>query len=194
MSIGIEANKEKIGVLLAYLSSKVPSLNLRKLIKLVFLVDEVYVKENGYPLTWLDYFAWEKGPVAPEIYNVKNGLFSEFVKAIKNPKDGKYYIYPVSGFYLEGGLELFGEYHIEVIDSVINKYGNLTADQLSEITHQEDSVWSKAVEDNNLSFSEDGKSSIKIDLISIIKDDEEKYFSYLDALENTQFAAHLNRH
>ena len=193
MSIGIEANKEKIGVLLAYLSSQIPNLNLRKLIKLVFLVDELYVKENGYPLTWLDYFAWAKGPVAEEIYNIKNGLFSEYVKATKNSKDGKYYIYPVSGFYLAGGLELFGEYHIEVIDSIISKYGNLSADQLSEITHEKNSVWSRTVEDNKLTFNKDGKSSVKIDLISTIRDDEEKYFSYLDALENTQFAAHLNK-
>jgi uncharacterized phage-associated protein len=192
MSIGFEANEEKIGVLLAYISSKTSELNLRKLIKLIFLIDEFYVKENGYPLTWLDYFAWEKGPVAPEIYDIKNGAFSKYVKARKNAKDDKYYIYPVSGFYLEGGLELFGEYHLEVIDSILDKYGDFTADQLSEITHQEESLWSKTVSENKLDFKDSGKSDVKLDLISLIKNDEEKFNSYFEALDNTLITANLN--
>jgi uncharacterized phage-associated protein len=194
MCIGIQANKVKIGVLLAYLSSKIENINLRKLIKLVFLIDELYVKENGYPLTWMDYYVWEKGPVAPEIYNIKNngGIFSDYVKAVKNTKDEKYYIYPVSSFYLEDGLSEFGEYHLEVIDSVIQKYGHLSADELSDITHKDDSIWSIAVKENKLDFNKTDKTDIKLDLTTLIKEDSDKYNAYLDALDNIQFTAALN--
>ncbi|NDV58277.1 Panacea domain-containing protein [Bacteroides sp. 519] len=193
MSIGFEANEEKIGVLLAYISSKISNLNLRKLIKIIFLIDELYIKENGYPLTWLDYFAWKKGPVAPEIYDIKNGTFSKYVKAHKSIKDGKYYVYPVNEFNLDAGLDLFGEYHLEVIDSIINEYGSFTADQLSEITHQSESLWSKTVSEKGLDFKDNGKSTVKLDLISLIKDDEEKYNSYIEALDNIMFTASLNQ-
>jgi uncharacterized phage-associated protein len=196
MCLGIQANKIKIGVLLAYLSSKIEGINLRKLIKLVFLIDELYVKENGYPLTWMDYYVWEKGPVAPEIYNIKNngGIFSNYIKVVKNTKDRRYYIYPVSSFYLEEGLSEFGEYHLEMIDSVIQKYGHLSADELSDMTHKEDSIWSIVVKENKLDFKKDSKTNIKLDLTALIKEDSGKYNAYLDALENIQFTAALNNH
>jgi uncharacterized phage-associated protein len=194
MCIGIQANKVKIGVLLAYLSSQIEDINLRKLIKLVFLIDELYVKENGYPLTWMDYYVWEKGPVAPEIYNLKNngGIFSAYVTARKNTDDEKYYIYPASSFHLEAGLAEFGAYHLEIIDSVIQKYGRLSADELSEITHQEDSIWAKTVKENKLDFKKESKTEIKLDLTALIKGDSDKYNAYLEALENMQFTAAMN--
>ena len=195
MNLAIQVNKVKIGVLLAYISSKITNVNLQKLIKLVFLVDELYVKENGYPMTWLDYYVWEKGPVAPEIYDLKNngGIFSDYVKSRKDNKDGKYYIYPVSSFYLEGGLLEFGDYHLEIIDTVIKKYGHLNAEKLSDLTHEENSIWSSAVKKNNINFNENSKTDIKLDFTSLIDDKEsEKYYAYLEAFENIQFSAALN--
>ncbi|GAP72688.1 hypothetical protein SAMD00024442_4_36 [Candidatus Symbiothrix dinenymphae] len=194
MCLGIQANKVKIGVLLAYLCSKIENINLRKLMKLVFLIDEAYVKENGYPLTWMDYYVWEKGPVAPKIYNIKNngGIFSNYVKTVKKTTDGKHYVYPATGFDIEGGLAEFGEYHLEVINSIIQKYGHLSADELSDVTHTEDSIWSIAVKGNRLDFKNAGKTDIKLDLITLIKGDSDKYNAYVDALENMQFTAALN--
>lgn len=70
-------NNSKIGNLLAYISSKIEDINLRKLIKLVFLIDEESVRSRGISVTWLTYYAWEKGPVAPCIYEIKDrGGFS----------------------------------------------------------------------------------------------------------------------
>lgn len=54
-------DKSKIGNLLAYISVTIPNVNLRKLIKLVYLIDERSVKSRGLSVTWLDYYAWEKG-------------------------------------------------------------------------------------------------------------------------------------
>ena len=67
MSLGITANREKNGALLAYIASNIPGINLRKLLKVVYLIDEQFMKLRGFPLTWFDYYAWAKGPVAPEV-------------------------------------------------------------------------------------------------------------------------------
>ena len=45
----------KVGNLLAYIASNIPNINLRKLIKVVFLIDEISVIERGLSVTWLDY-------------------------------------------------------------------------------------------------------------------------------------------
>ncbi len=69
---------------MAYITNSIPNINLRKLLKLVYLIDEKFMESRGFPLTWFDYYAWEKGPVAPEIYEIKNGAFSDYVKCFKN--------------------------------------------------------------------------------------------------------------
>ena len=88
MSFGTTVNKEKNGALLAYIAEKDPEIHLRKLLKMVYLIDEKFMVTRGFPLTWFNYQAWEKGPVAPEVYAVKTGAFSSYVKRQKN-QEGK---------------------------------------------------------------------------------------------------------
>ncbi|MDE7338310.1 MAG: SocA family protein [Bacteroidales bacterium] len=86
-NVGIQNTKN--GMLLAYIANRVPDIHLRKLLKIVYLIDEFFVKKRGYPLTWFTYYAWAKGPVAREVYNVKNGNFREFVTARKERQTGE---------------------------------------------------------------------------------------------------------
>ena len=81
MSYGISVNKERNGALLAYIAKNVPYINLRKLLKIIYLIDEKFMELRGFPLTWFDYYAWAKGPVAPEVYDIKNGAFSSSAPA-----------------------------------------------------------------------------------------------------------------
>ena len=48
-----------------------------------------------------------------------------------------------------------------IIDSVIDEYSTKTADELSDITHQKNSLWSKIVEKQKVTFV-DGKSDVEI--------------------------------
>jgi hypothetical protein len=41
MGIGIKANRKKIGALLAYLSFRMSNVELRKLLKITYLIDEL---------------------------------------------------------------------------------------------------------------------------------------------------------
>ena len=109
MSFGYTVNKEKNGVLLAYLTERIPNVTLRKLLKLVYLTDEKFTIERGFPLTWFNYFAWKKGPVAPEVYDVKNGSFADFVQCHRNSND-KYEVSPVSGALTEDRLNLYSTF------------------------------------------------------------------------------------
>lgn len=186
MSFGYTVNKEKNGVLLAYLAERIPNVTLRKLLKLVYLTDEKFTIERGFPLTWFNYFAWEKGPVAPEVYDVKNGSFADFVQCHRNSND-KYEISPVSGALTEDRLNLYSRYEMNMIDEIISKYGSMSADELTDITHLENTLWSKVVNENKLTFSDSGRSDCEIHLNRLIEGDEEKEEVFEDALEYMQF-------
>lgn len=186
MSFGYTVNKEKNGVLLAYLAERIPNVTLRKLLKLVYLTDEKFTIERGFPLTWFNYFAWKKGPVAPEVYDVKNGSFADFVQCHRNSND-KYEVSPVGGALTEDGLNLYSRYEMNMIDEIISKYGSMSADELTDITHLENTLWSKVVNENKLTFSDSGRSDCEIHLNRLIEGDEEKEEVFEDALEYMQF-------
>lgn len=186
MSFGYTVNREKNGVLLAYLAERIPNVTLRKLLKLVYLTDEKFTIERGFPLTWFNYFAWKKGPVAPEVYDVKNGSFADFVQCHRNSND-KYEVSPVGGALTEDRLNLYSRYEMNMIDEIISKYGSMSADELTDITHLENTLWSKVVNENKLTFSDSGRSDCEIHLNRLIEGDEEKEEVFEDALEYMQF-------
>ena len=61
MCLGIKVNKDKIGNLMVYLSERISPIYHTQLIKLLYLIDEEAVKDDGVPVTWLDYKAWQYG-------------------------------------------------------------------------------------------------------------------------------------
>lgn len=189
MCIGVAANKEKIADLLVYLSSRIESINLKKLLKLIYLIDEHSVKERGIPVSWLEYKAWHYGPVAPVVYDIKNngGIFADDLHVFKNEM-GKYVILPKR----KTELQQFSKKEMFIVDMVIAKYGDLTAEQLSELTHEPGGLWDSTVTRNKLSF-EAGKdqSDIAINLRDLLSGSS--LDSYNEAEECVRFQAELNK-
>ena len=187
MSLGLTANRKRNGALLAYVAKNIPGINLRKLLKIVFLIDEKFMELRGFPLTWFDYYAWAKGPVAPEVYDVKNGAFSEYVTCHKN-ECGKNIIDSVlpHKYHVLKQMDIYSPYEMRVIDSIMYKYEDCTADELSELTHAETSLWSQIVKEHDIQFV-DGKSDVKIPLQRMNEGDMDKEETYEEALEYMQF-------
>ncbi len=192
MSLGLSVNMRRNGALLAYIAKNVPGINLRKLLKIVYLIDERFMEVRGFPLTWFDYYAWEKGPVAPEVYDIKNGAFSEYVVCRKDA-DGKNIIDSVlpHKYHVLKQMDVYSSYELDVIDKVIFQYEGSSADDLSELTHIEDSLWSRIVRENNIQFV-DGKSNVIIPLQRMNEGDVEKEAIYEEALDYMQFCNHTS--
>lgn len=194
MSLGITANQRKNGALLAYIANKVYGINLRKLLKILYLIDERFVKLRGFPLTWFDYYVWVKGPVAPEVYDIKqsNKYFSNYVRAERS-HDKKVLIYPL--FPIDdnpnGPFGELSEYDRAIIDDELAKYGDKSADWLTDQTHLPDALWSKTKEECHVDFRE-GKSDCKIDLTQLISDNADLLEIHEDAEWNMAFQARLN--
>ena len=187
MDFSTTVNRDKNGTLLAYICLNVPGINLRKLLKLVYLIDEKFVITRCFPLTWFSYYAWEKGPVASEVYDIKNGGFSDFVCCKKN-KEGQNIVFPIKKKNCESiNMDEFSQYEINLIDSVLNEFGHKSADELSDYTHRKDSLWTKKVSEKHVVF-DDGKSNVAIDLDEM-NDDEGKKEIYMEALEYMQICS-----
>lgn len=185
MCLGIRVNKDKIGNLMILLATKVRPLYHTKLIKLLYLIDEAKVKDNGVPITWLDYKVWQFGPVAPEVYFLKDGnsVFNAYIDTQKN--DSGTLIVPKCEFY-DGD---FSDKDLEIIEDVIQKYGSMSSEGLVNITHEPNSLWSKTKEANGLDFSSSiaNISNISIDFTELIKDDEIKLDNYHGAKDIIMF-------
>lgn len=174
----------KIGNLLNYLSTRIPSLSMTKALKLLYLIDETSYNRTGVPVTWLDYKVWQMGPVAEELYNelrydqtlIQNGeplTLEAFIETEKTAgtDDGAVQITILpKGAY---NLGEFSEFETELIDNVIDRFGTYTAKQLIEILHENNTLWHKSVSENNLllNFKLYGKkSNHSIDFAELIRE------------------------
>ena len=104
--------------------------------------------------------------ISPIVYNIKNngGIFADDLHVFKNEM-GKYVILPKR----KTELQQFSKKEMSIVDMVIAKYGDLTAEQLSELTHEPGGLWDSTVTRNKLSF-EAGKdqSDIAINLRDLL--------------------------
>lgn len=194
VSLGITVNRKKNGALLAYIANKVPEINMRKLLKIIYLIDERFMKLRGFPFTWLDYYVWEKGPVAPEVYDIKekNNFFSDFVK-IKRSSENKVIIYPLFKINDDpnGPFGELSDYDLSIIDEELLKYGDKSADWLTNQTHLPDALWTKTKSEHHVEFL-DGKSDCRINMMDLIQEDADLCEVYEDAKWNIAFQAQLN--
>lgn len=186
-SLGFLVNKDKVGNLMVYLSKKIEPLHQTKLIKLLYFIDEYAVKENGIPVTWLEYNVWEKGPVAPETYFLKNypvsHCFSDYI-TIKKRDENSVEIKPAANF----DDSMFSEHELEIIDKVILELGNKRAQDLIDLSHQEGSLWDIVRKRNNIDFTHCKTTSYPIDLSELVREDSEKYFNYQEARDMMLFS------
>ncbi len=110
----------------AYILSKAAPMSAMKLQKLCYFA-------YGYHMAWEDdrlfpegFEAWANGPVAPSLYACHRGMF--------NLNDGD-----IKG---DAGTLSLGQR--ESIDIVLSTFGEYTAHQLSEMSHQADGPWDQA--------------------------------------------------
>lgn len=192
MSLGISSNKEKVGALLAYLCVRIPDMQLRKLLKILYLIDEESVRLRAIPVTWLEYQAWEKGPVAYEVYNAKNGAFADYITCEKK-EDNKWHVNAVAKhpYLMEKDLQKASQWEIELVDRIVERCKDMTADELTDETHTPDSLWSKVVAQNNIDFSNNPRTGYVVDLNSINESEDLKAV-YEDAEDCMRMQAFLN--
>lgn len=126
-------NKQKAIEAVLYLANKRPSIDKMSLYKFLFFADDVHLNKYGRPIFGGYYVAMQRGPVPSQ---VKNLLEKE-----KHPEFAidDYMITATRG----ANLELLSQSDVEVLDLTYGRYGNYSARQLSELSH-EHRAWKNA--------------------------------------------------
>jgi uncharacterized phage-associated protein len=182
---------DKLGNSMVYIAKRVPSLSKTKLLKLLYLLEEVSVKENKLPFFGIPFEVWQAGPVAKDVFidlDVTPVLFGEYISIKRDDKAT--YIFAKSDF----RDDEFSDNDMEVMNDVIEKYGNKTATQLVKILHKKGSAWHKVAEENGLNEAFDKKitnsSSKEIDFTYYLAGCEAE--KYRDCMAFHKSVSHLN--
>jgi uncharacterized phage-associated protein len=189
MCIGMQVNKKLIGNIIVLLSDSCKPLYHTKLLKLLYLIDEEATLRTGVPITWLRYNAWQFGPVAEEVFHSKNHGHNKFSDYISFEHKGEHTIIkPLVPF---DDSEL-SELDLEIIKSVIDKFGNKTAKQLVDITHAKDTLWYRTKKRAGIHFSETNTTSdTPLNMVELIENDDLKKTVYYATLENMEMQSTL---
>lgn len=158
-----------------YILKKVGKADKLTLIKLLYLADKCHLVRFGRTITEDEYYAMNYGPVGSLAKDIltnydDNITFSEseseYIKSLINPVNKYYYEYK-SGI----ANQSLSESDYEAIDIVLDKYSNLTSDELVKLTHNYPE-WKQY--ESKLCNSKNETKRVKIkneELLSLLKED-----------------------
>ena len=175
---------EKIGNTIVFLSTEIKEISKTKLLKLLYILDEISIKKSGIPFLNLEYKAWKFGPVANDIFvelSSDPSILKDFIT--RENKDGRSYISPKQKFVDDE----FTQNEIDLMNSVVDKFRNSNTSDLISYTHREKSPWYNiAVENSVYELLEAGEISTTeyiVNMKELVEHDERKKAIYEDYLE-----------
>jgi len=175
---------DKVGNSIVYIYGKIGKLSKTKALKLIYILDELSIKKSGIPFFNLKYKVWKFGPVSEEIFidlSSEITLLKSYIE--KTSEDGDTVIKPIVDF----NDDEFSDNDIDLLDYVIEQFGDKTAKDLINYTHRKNSPWHNTAKENSvLELLEKeiiNNTELLIDMGSLINHDERKKIVYSDFIE-----------
>lgn len=174
----------KIGNTIIYLSEKIPHLSKTKVLKLLYILDELSIKKSGIPFLNLQYKVWKFGPVSEEIFidlSSETALLKDF---ISRSHDEDNFIVPINKF--DDGE--FSDNDIHLMDFVVENFGAKSAKDLISYTHRINSPWHNTAKENSvlelLEAEKINNTEFVIDLAKLVEHDPRKKDIYYQFTES----------
>ncbi|WP_298956290.1 Panacea domain-containing protein [uncultured Nonlabens sp.] len=176
---------DKVGNSIVYLSEKIGELSKTKALKLIYILDELSIKKSGIPFFNLKYKLWKFGPVSEEIFidlSSETTLLKNYIE--RTSEEGVTVIKPI----VEFNDDEFSDNDIDLLNFVIEQFGDKTAKDLVYYTHRKNSPWHNTAKENSvlelLEKEEINNTELLIDMASLINHDERKKVVYSDFIES----------
>lgn len=173
---------EKIGNTVVYLAERVEHLTKTKLLKLLYIIDELSIKKSGIPALHLTYKLWKFGPVSEELFIELSSEPALLQKFIQKTEDTGIIRAKIAFDDAE-----FSDNDLALIDEVIAKFGQKSARELVHYTHRLHAPWHQtAVHYQVLELLEKEQitnTSYEVSMSSLLAHDAEKLSLYNDFLE-----------
>lgn len=176
---------DKVGSAILYLSEKIPRLSKTKALKLIYILDELSIKKSGIPFFNLKYKVWKFGPVSEELFidlSSEITILKNYIK--RTTEEGVTFIEPIARF----NDDEFSDNDMDLLNFVIDTFGNKSAKELVRYTHRKNSPWHTTASENAvlelLQNEEINNTELIIDMTSLVNHDERKKAVYTDFLES----------
>ncbi len=173
-----ESQIDKLGNTLIYLIENLSDVSKTKLLKLVYILDEVSIRKSGIPFLNLGYKVWQFGPVSEELFIELSDppiLLSNYIE-----KNGDGNFSAVQQF----NDDEFSDNDIELLDEVIEKFGSRTATELVDYTHRKNTPWYITAEKTGvlplLENRQVTNTEILVEMETLVASDEKKSELYKD--------------
>lgn len=189
-----KSDKEKLGNCVIYIVENTTDLCKTKLLKLLYIMEESMAKFYGMPFLSIPYEVWRLGPVQKDVYiDLSNDdsftLLKGYIEMTEDVKKCYKALKPFDD-------SEFSDCEIEMMQSVIKKYGNKNSTELIHILHKEDTEWYRLAQKHNLlkDFNDGvtNNSDVKIDMAELLSGCEreryEETLSIHKIARETQFA------
>jgi uncharacterized phage-associated protein len=176
---------EKIGNTIIFLTTRIPNLSKTRLLKLIYLLDEISIRQSGLPFLNLDYKVWKFGPVANDLFVELSDSPSMLKSYIDKKREGdQVYIIPKKGF----DDDEFTQKEIELMNFVVERFGTLGRAELIDITHKKHSPWHNAAIKHavleDLESERISTTEFFVNMAELVEHDDRKKAIYLDYIEN----------
>lgn len=185
-----ETSRVRLGNTVMYIAEHAKYPYKTEVLKLLFLMEERMVQKYHVPMLGIPFSAWRMGPVSVDVFEeLSDGpvLLADFVTLQFNGQGIK--VTPSRKF----NEDEFSDAELQVMEEVMEKYGDMTSEQLIELTHQDGSLWRDTVQEAGLleDFVENraNSSSVVIDMGRQLCPDDRAYYN--ETLENRQAANQL---
>ncbi|MBS1665590.1 MAG: SocA family protein [Bacteroidetes bacterium] len=183
---------EKMGHAIIYLANGMGMLYKTKLLKLVYLLDEISVSRQGIPFFDLEYKVWQAGPVSVDLYEEFNEhpfMLESFIDLKFDEKGTR--IIPKIAFCDDE----FSPMEIDLLREIVDTYKWTSAEKLVELVHRKESPWYTMADQHDLLEVFDSRSlnttDLTIDLSLLIKNDPVKLALFNENKEIANFSRPL---
>ncbi|MGV8135368.1 MAG: type II toxin-antitoxin system antitoxin SocA domain-containing protein [Mangrovibacterium sp.] len=142
-----KADIDKIGNAFIFFAERNPDLSKTKLLKLLYLTEETFIRSYNVPAFGLEFKVWQAGPVARDIYidlSDEPSIWGNFISLERT--ENATYIKPKIRF-SDGE---FSDNELEMMTLINDKFGKMTAKQLVDYTHRETSLWYQIAKEKGL--------------------------------------------
>lgn len=184
---------EKLANTIIYFAEHIPDLSKTKLIKLLYLLEECYVKKYHLPMLDIDFEVWQAGPVNRETFIELSDdpfMLKGYIERVY--KEDSTLIKPIKSF----SDNEFSDNEIAMLDFITTEFGNKTAGELVQLSHKKSSPWYILAEKNGLlkAFEEGliNSSEIKINLADFYCNNEKQIEHYKEQKMFNRFVQYFS--
>lgn len=141
----ITHHREKLINAIIYFARNTQNCGKTKLMKLLYFLDFIHFKQTGKSVTGMDYYAWDFGPVPVSVWEeLTDGMDSDMREAIILSQKGDFQHIQAKKKFDD---QFFSNRELNILERVAFIFRDAPTNEMVELTHLENTPWSKTLKE-----------------------------------------------